>query len=100
MEILTLLIACSRQSTQEKEFEKKLNKPLSEAKKKFITEKFRSKYLQLLLKYHEAISQHKFYLRRSETLLHIIALKSEEPIYVKQFKIPDAHREEVERHVA
>ena len=96
-------------SIREKEVETKLNKPLSEAKKKFITEnakldtvpeKFRSKYLQLLLKYHEAISQHKFDLGRSETLLHDIALKSEEPIYVKQFKIPDAHREEVERHVA
>jgi len=31
--------------------------------------------------------------------MHEIALKTEEPIYVKQFKIPDAHRQEVERHV-
>ena len=36
---------------------------------------------------------------RTDTLMHEIALKTEEPIYVKQFKIPDAHRKEVERHV-
>ncbi len=31
--------------------------------------------------------------------MHEIALKTAEPIYVKQFKIPDAHRKEVEKHV-
>jgi hypothetical protein len=31
--------------------------------------------------------------------MHEIALKTTEPIYVKQFKIPDAHRQEVEKHV-
>jgi hypothetical protein len=31
--------------------------------------------------------------------MHEIALKTQEPIYVKQFKIPDAHRKEVEDHV-
>ena len=96
-------------SVNEKEVRVNLAKPLSEAKRKFITsnakletvpEKYRNRYLQLLLKYHEAISQDKFDLGRSETLMHDIALKSEEPVYVKQFKIPDAHREEVERHVA
>jgi len=73
---------------------------LQTAKLDSVPEKFREKYRDLLLKYHEAISQHKFDLGRSETLMHDIALKTEEPIYVKQFKIPDAHREEVERHVA
>jgi hypothetical protein len=96
-------------AVNKKEIETKINSPLSASKKKFIEEtakletvpeNFRERYLQLLFKYHEAISQHKFDLGRSETLLHDIALKSEEPIYVKQFKIPDAHREEVERHVA
>ncbi len=41
----------------------------------------------------------KFDLGQTDTLMHEIALKTEEPIYVKQFKIPDAHRQEVERHV-
>jgi hypothetical protein len=31
--------------------------------------------------------------------MHEIALKTEEPIYIKQLRIPDAHQKEVERHV-
>jgi hypothetical protein len=31
--------------------------------------------------------------------MHEIALKTSEPIYVKQFKIPDVHRQEVKKHV-
>ena len=54
----------------------------------------------MLLKYHEAIRQDKFNLGWSETLMHDITLKSEEPVCVKQFKIPDANHDEVERHVA
>jgi hypothetical protein len=53
----------------------------------------------LLLKHHEAISQDKFDLGRTDTLMHEIALKSNEPIYVKHFKIPDAHFQEVKKHV-
>jgi hypothetical protein len=64
-----------------------------------VLEQFRQKYLNLLLKNHEAISQDKFYLGCTDTLMHEIALKTQEPIYVKQFKILDAHRKEVEKHV-
>ena len=32
-------------------------------------------------------------------LLHEISLKTEEPVYVKHFCIPDAHPQEVEQHV-
>jgi hypothetical protein len=31
--------------------------------------------------------------------MHEIALKTTKPVYLKQFKIPDAHRKEVEKHV-
>jgi hypothetical protein len=34
-----------------------------------------------------------------DTLMHEIALKTQEPIYVKQFKIADAHRKDAKRHV-
>ena len=80
----------------------------SQAKLKFIREKanldqippdFKEDYLKLLIKNHEAISQHKFDLGRASTLMHDIDLRSNEPVYVKQFKIPEAHRQEVERHV-
>jgi hypothetical protein len=45
------------------------------------------------------VSQNKFDLGCTDTLMHEIALKTSEPIYVKQFKIPDAHRQEVKQHV-
>ena len=82
--------------------------PLGEAKKKFIGEKLnlenvpaelRGKYRDVILRHHEAISQHKFDLGRANTLMHEITLKTDEPIYVKQFKIPEAHRDDVEKHV-
>ena len=80
---------------------------LSAKKKQFIIdnvkmqvpEQFQKQYLNVLLKNHEAISQNKFDLGRTDTLMHEIALKTSEPVYVKQFKIPDAHRQEVEKHV-
>jgi len=82
--------------------------PLEEKKKKFIQDSFTSeiedenikkKYLDLVLKHHEAVSRDRFDLGRTKTLMHEISLKTDEPVYVKQFKIPDAHQEEVERHV-
>jgi hypothetical protein len=64
-----------------------------------LPNQFRDQYLKVLLKNHEAVSQNKFDLGQTDTLMHEIALKTSEPIYVKQFKIPDAHRQEVERHM-
>ena len=81
--------------------------PLTPEKKAFIEktvkmevpEELQEQYLQVILKNHQAVSQHKFDLGRTKTLLHEISLKTKEPIYVKQFRIPDAHREAVEKHV-
>ncbi len=53
----------------------------------------------MLFKNHAAISKHKYDLGQTETLMHDISLKSEEPVYAKQFKIQDAHREKVKKHV-
>ena len=80
---------------------------LSKEKKAFILEnvhldvpvEHRDKYLAVILKNHECVSRHRFDLGRTQTLLHEISLKTEEPVYVKQFRIPDAHRQEVEQHV-
>jgi hypothetical protein len=60
-----------------------------------VPQQFREQYLTVILKNHEAVSQNKFDLGRTDTLMHEIALKTSEPIYVKQFKIPDVHRQEV-----
>jgi hypothetical protein len=65
--------------------------PLSKEKKLFIQEKvklnvpdeFKDEYLNVLFKNHEAISEHKYDLGQTETLMHDISLKSEEPVYVK-----------------
>ncbi len=64
-----------------------------------MPEQFREQYLKVILKNHEAVSQNKFDLGPTDTLMHKIALKTQEPIYVKQFKIPDAHRQEVVKNV-
>ena len=53
-----------------------------------------------MLKHHEAFSANKYDLGWSNTLRLEIDLRSQEPVYIKQFKIPDAHREEVEKHIA
>jgi hypothetical protein len=86
---------------------RKPTKKLSLQKRQFIKktvnlnvpQQLREQYLKVILKNHKAVSQNKFDLGRTDTLMHEIALETSEPIYVKQFKIPDAHRQEVERHV-
>jgi hypothetical protein len=60
-----------------------------------VPEQFQKQYLRVLLQNHKAISQDKFDLGRTDTLMHDIALKTAEPIYLKQFKIPDVHRKEI-----
>ena len=82
-------------------------KTLSKEKLKFIMENvnltvpdnIRQHNLDVILRNHECICRHKFDLGRKETLLHEILLKTDEPIYVKQFRIPDVHRDEVKKHV-
>ncbi len=82
--------------------QREANRPqqkLSAQKRQFIVdtvkmqvpENYCEQFLKVLLHNHEAICQVKFDLGRTDTLMHEIALKSAKSIYVKQFKIPDAH---------
>jgi hypothetical protein len=64
-----------------------------------VPEQFCESYLKLLLLNHEAGSQDKFDLGHTNTLMHEISLKMAEPINIKQFRIPEAHRKEVKHHV-
>jgi hypothetical protein len=64
-----------------------------------VPDQFQEQYLKVILKNHQAVSQDKFALGHTDTLMHEILLKMLELIYVKQFKIPDAHHKEVECHV-
>jgi putative transposase len=68
--------------------------------KQNVPSEFVDDYKKIILRHHDVISRDKFDLGRTNTLLHEISLKTDEPIYVKQFKIPEAHRAEVEKHVA
>ena len=60
---------------------------------------FKQKYLDLLLKHHEVISDNKYNLGKCSTAMHAIELKSETPIYVKQFKIQEDQQAAVQRPV-
>ena len=83
------------------------NTPISESKKKFIMEntkltvpdEFKKKYMDLLMKHHEVISDSKYDLGQCLTSKHDIQLRDKEPVYIKQFRIPEAHRKAVEDHV-
>jgi hypothetical protein len=64
-----------------------------------VPDKYRAKYLELMKKHHNVFSRDKTDLGRSDLIQHEIHLKSEEPIYVKQFKMPDVHRDYLEQQV-
>ena len=72
---------------------------LSDAKKKYITDNLktdlppqqRQQLLDILFKYHDAISHDKFDLGTNQDILHKINLTTTDPIHVKQFRIPEEH---------
>ena len=82
-------------TAQLEELEPNSQKPITAEKKKYILEnaqlnvleEFGARYIDLLLRNHEVISSNKYD-------LHDIKMKSEDPIYIKQFRIPEAQREE------
>ena len=78
-------------AAQQKEFLKdlNLNVPAEE----------REKYLKLLLRNHDVFSKNKNDLGSANNFKHEIHLKSKEPVYVKQFKIPESHRDGLEAQI-
>jgi hypothetical protein len=51
-----------------------------------VPEQFQKQYLKVLLQHPKANSQDKFYPSRTDALMHEIALKMEEPIYLSNLK--------------
>jgi hypothetical protein len=49
-------------------------------------------YIDILYKHQDAISVDKFDLGRAKNFTHKIYLKDNDPVYQKQFKIPEAHQ--------
>ena len=53
------------------------------------------RYKDLCLKYHDVFSKSKFDLGRTDVVEHKVTLKSEDPIHVRQFRIPLEHRQTI-----
>ena len=64
-----------------------------------VPPEYKDRYLNLLLRNHDVISSNKYDLGKCNTAMHDIELKTKEPIYIKQFRIPEAQRETVESHI-
>ncbi len=58
---------------------------------------FKQKYIDILYKHQQAISINKYDLRLATNFKHKIHLKDNNPVYRKQFKIPEAHQNFIEQ---
>jgi len=57
-----------------------------------VPNEYKKRYIDILFKHQKAISVDKFDLGRASNFTHRIYLKDNEPVYRKQFKIPEAHQ--------
>jgi hypothetical protein len=57
-----------------------------------VPAEYKESYYALLLNHHNIFSLDKIDLAYFNTILHKVFMKSEEPVYVKQLKIPDPHQ--------
>ena len=64
-----------------------------------VPTEFRSKYLNLLFKHRDALSTSKTDLGKAKTFFHKIHLKDNNPVYRKQFKIPEAHSDFISKTI-
>ena len=62
-----------------------------------VPNEYKQHYVDILYKHQEAISINKFDLGRAKNFTHKIHLKDNNPVYRKQFKIPEAHQTFIEQ---
>ncbi len=60
---------------------------------------FWEEYETLILKNHDVFAKDKYDLGFSEAVSHKINMKNNQPIFIKQFCIPDAHQEVILEHI-
>jgi hypothetical protein len=60
---------------------------------------FRRKMMDAVRKYATVFSAHKFDVGRSDEMMHTIRLKTDEPVFTKQFPLPDKEMEFIKEHV-
>jgi hypothetical protein len=65
-----------------------------------VTEEFQEQYLDILCKHQDALSIDKYDLGLAKDFKHKIHLKTQDPVYRKQFKIPEAHQQFIEQTLA
>jgi hypothetical protein len=58
-----------------------------------VPEEYKEKYVDILYKHQDALSMDKYDLGLAKDFTHKIHLKSQDPVYRKQFKIPEAHHQ-------
>ena len=56
-------------------------------------------FLELIFEFHDVVSDHPKDLGFTKAVEHVVRMKSPEPIYVKQFRVPDAHLDFLNEHV-
>jgi hypothetical protein len=61
-----------------------------------VPQELKQKYVDILYKHQAAISMNKMDLGRAKNFTHKIHLKDNNPVYRKQFKIPEAHQNFIE----
>ncbi len=61
-----------------------------------VPENYKQRYIEILFKHQATISIKKMDLGRAKNFTHKIHLKANNPVYHKQFKIPEAHQNFIE----
>ena len=77
--------------------------PLSEEERRFLSEnlsisapmEYLHRYQQLIFDYHNVCSKSKFDIGRTNVIEHKVVLNSQDPIHLRQFRIPFEHRQTI-----
>ena len=64
-----------------------------------LSQSLRIEYLNLILRNHDVFSDDKYDLGRTNVMEHTVHLKDSAPVYVKQFRLPEAHRSVLLQHL-
>ena len=56
---------------------------------------WKAKYMDIIVAFHDVCSKGKFDLGRTDVIEHKVSMKTEEPIHIRQFRIPLEHRQTI-----
>jgi hypothetical protein len=63
----------------------------------YVPKEYKQRYIDILYKHQKAISVDKYDLGLAKNFKHKIHLKDNNPVYRKQFKIPESHQNFIEQ---